>query len=127
MGFSCGCYDSDWGVVDEYTAQWAGHKTVRCDECRCELAPGHVVHTTILAEWWDEPFEDMDDGQLAEVLADEETEYHYTCERCSDLADAVSGAGMCWYTGEFWAAYRDWLESRGLGDRTRSGRPGGAA
>lgn len=54
MSFSCGC-DSDLGVVDEYERPWTGHKTIKCRECGCELARGHIVHTTIMAQWGDEP------------------------------------------------------------------------
>lgn len=122
MGFNCGCDDSDWGVVDEYEAPWSGHKNLKCRECGCELAPGHVVHTTIMAEWYDEPFEDMDDEKLDMVLADENTDYIYTCEKCAALGEAVSDTGMCWTIGELWDGYAEWLGMSQLSPKTRPGR-----
>ena len=106
MGFSCGCDESELGIVDEYEKPWTGHKTIKCKECRCELAPGHLVHTTIWAEWWDEPFEDMDDDRLQEVLDDPDTDYFHTCERCADLQSAVFDTGMCIEFGTMWESYR---------------------
>lgn len=122
MGFSCGCDDSDWGIVDEYVRPWAGHKTIKCRECGCELAPGHVVHTVVMAEWWDEPFDEMDDDRLAEVLASDDTDYIHSCERCADLGDAVSDTGMCWSIGELWDAYMEWIADRRVAMKTRPGR-----
>lgn len=50
MGFSCSCDDSDWGLVTSYDSVWAGDKTLLCKECKCELAPGHAVHTEIYTD-----------------------------------------------------------------------------
>lgn len=122
MSFSCGCDESDWAIVDEYEAPWAGHKTIKCRECGCELAPGHIVHTTVLAEWWDEPFEDMSDELLAEVLSDEDTDYIHVCERCGDLSDAVVDTGMCYDLGALWNSYREWLDMQGLPMKAAPGR-----
>lgn len=123
MSFSCGCDDSDYGVVMETEAPWNGHKTIKCRECGCELAPGHIVHTTVMAEWHEDgPFEDLDDETIDQVLADEETDYIHTCERCADLGDAVADTGMCWYFGELWNAYRDWMDMRNLPTRAEPGR-----
>lgn len=122
MSFSCGCDDSDWGIVDEYEEIWTGHKTIRCKECGCELAPGHVVHTTIMAVFGEDPFEDMDEETLDLVLASDETIYTHTCERCADLESDIMDLGMCWYGGEMWGSYREWLDARGLPYRTDPGR-----
>lgn len=122
MGFYCGCDDSDVGVVYTDTARWNDRKTIKCAECRCELAPGHLVRTTVMSEWWDEPFEDMDDVTLQEVLDSDETYYIHECERCADLGDAFLDTGMCWNIGEMWGSYRQWLEDRGIANMTRPGR-----
>lgn len=122
MSFSCGCDDSDWGIVAEVEGPWSGHKTIQCKECGCELAPGHIVHTTAMAEWLDEPFEDMDEEALDMVLADDNTVYTHTCERCADVESAIIDTGMCWYTGEMWESYLEWLNARGLSHHTGPGR-----
>lgn len=122
MSFMCGCDDSDIGVVAEYEEIWKGHKTLKCMECGCELAPGHLVHTTVTAEWREEPFEDMEEEELQAVLDDPDTSYCHQCEKCADLGDAVGGTGMCYYYGELWSSFFEWLESMGLPVRTHKGR-----
>lgn len=122
MSFSCGCDDSDWGVVTEYTKPWDGTKTIKCKECGCEIAPGHTVNTTVMAEFREEPFEDMSEEELDEVLLADDTDFIHTCEKCADLADSVTGSGMCYYFGELWSSYFEWLEAMSLPVRTHKGR-----
>lgn len=121
MGFSCSC-DFDSGVVLEEEKPWTGHKTIKCRECGCELAPGHVVHTVVMAEWWDEPFEEMEEERLEEVLASDDTSYFHTCEKCADLGDAIVDTGICWTFGELWEGYKEWLDERGLPSCAGPGR-----
>lgn len=111
MGFSCGCDDSDLEAV--YTEQvHTGHKTLRCCECKCEIAPGHVVNTTMFVDWHEDgPFEELTDDQQAELL--EDASYYHACERCGDISDAFTDTGMCYQFGDMWQSYFDWLSDQG--------------
>jgi len=107
MGFSCGCDDSDLEAV--YTEQvHSGHKTLCCCECGCEIAPGHVVATTMLVEYHEEgPFDELTDEQQEEMM--EDASFFHSCERCSDLSDAFTDTGMCYQFGDMWDSYIEWL------------------
>ena len=122
MSFSCECNDSGLGVVAEYEKPWTGHKTIKCLECGCELAPGHLVHTVITAEWLDEPFDEMEESRFQEVLDSDDTFCAHSCERCADLSEAIRDTGICYYFGGFWDGYLDWMRSRNLGIRAIPGR-----
>ena len=75
-----------------------------------------------MAQWYEDPFEDMSDEQMVDVLADKATDYIHTCEKCADLVDAVSDTGMCWLIGGLWEGYFAWLELCQLSPLVRAGR-----
>lgn len=119
MSFFCGCEDSEYELAYEVHGPYTGHKTIRCPECRGEIAPGHEVREGVYVLTGDAPFDDLDEDTQDALLADPETHYRtIVCASCAELEDAFSDTGMCWYRGDFHESYLDWLAEQGLPPRT---------